>query len=138
MFDEYFENKNFPSSNPFHNNFAQMIEILHGFEEMIRLLNKVIKEGLGESKVNYKIKAGTGYGAVEAPRGTLYHSYEIDKNGIITKCDIITPTVQNLANLEEDAKKLMEITKSFSNKKRGELLLKLIRAYDPCITCSVH
>jgi len=138
MFDEYFENKNFPSSNPFHNNFAQMIEILHGFEEMIKLLNKVIKEGLGESKVKYKIKAGTGYGAVEAPRGALYHSYEIDKNGIITNCDIITPTVQNLANLEEDTKKLMETTKSFSNKKRGELLEKLIRAYDPCITCSVH
>lgn len=134
--DDFFPSDHFPSYNPYHNNFAQAIEIMHCFEEMIILLDKFI--GTNQSKIDYKIKAGTGVGAIEAPRGTLYHYYEIDKSGIITDCDIITPTVQNLTNLEEDAVWLLKSTNPLPNKKRGELLDKLIRAYDPCITCSVH
>jgi len=138
ILEQYFVKDNFPSYNPYHNNLAQMIEIIHAWEEMISLLNQVIKSGLGQSKVDFKVKAGKGVGAIEAPRGTLYHYYEIDKNGIVIDCDIITPTVQNLLNLEKDADKLMAQTKSLSNKKRAKLLEMLVRAYDPCITCSVH
>jgi len=138
--DTFFASDNFPSCNSFHNNFAQIIELLHSFEEMIALLNKVIKAGLGEAKINpiTRKKSGEGFGAIEAPRGTLYHYYKIDKKGLIIDCDIITPTVQNLFNLEGDANKLLEITGAQNNKKRGKLLEMLVRAYDPCITCSVH
>lgn len=136
--DSYFSNKNFPSYNSFHNNIAQTIEIIHAFEEMIELIDKVIKLGFGENITKFTTSAGEGVGAIEAPRGTLYHYYKIDKNGTITDCDIITPTVQNLANLEDDANALMENTKSLNNKKRAKLLEMLVRAYDPCITCSVH
>jgi coenzyme F420-reducing hydrogenase alpha subunit len=136
--DAYFLNENFPSYNPFHNNIAQTIEIIHAFEEMIELIDKVIKSGLNDSLTKFNPSEGSGVGAIEAPRGTLYHYYKIDKNGIITDCDIITPTVQNLANLEDDAQLLMEETKSFINKKRAKQIEMLVRAYDPCITCSVH
>lgn len=136
--DEYFPGEHFPSYNSFHNNFAQVIEILHCYEEMIKLLNQLIEEGIGQTMVKFAIKAGQGVGAVEAPRGTLYHYYKLDKNGLVTDCDIVTPTVQNLTNIEEDANQLLRTTKSLINKKRADLLERLVRAYDPCITCSVH
>lgn len=138
--NNFFDDKNFPSYNPYHNNFAQMVEILHSYEAMISLLDSVIKQGLDESKVNPPTggKAGEGVGTIEAPRGTLYHYYQVDKKGIVTDCDIVTPTVQNLANLEDDAKELMNSTKNLPQKKRERLLEMLVRAYDPCITCSVH
>lgn len=136
--DEYFPHDQFPSYNSYHNVFAQMIEIIHCFEEIILLSDKLISDRVGQSLAKFSLKAGKGVGAIEAPRGILYHYYEIDKNGIVIDCDIITPTVQNLTNLEEDANELLEITKTLSIEKREQLLEMLVRAYDPCITCSVH
>ena len=84
------------------------------------------------------MKAGAGIGAVEAPRGTLYHSVKIDKNGIIMNYDIVTPTVQSLVNLEEDADELMKKHSKLPEQELYREIQMLIRAYDPCITCSVH
>ncbi len=129
----------FPSNNPFHNNLAQAVEVLHFAESIIILLNKLLSADLEKAKVfDYEIRKGYGVGACEAPRGTLYHAYEIDKKGLINKCDIITPTSQNLTSIEEAANLLLENTKKLNQKKRQQLLEMLIRAYDPCITCSVH
>jgi coenzyme F420-reducing hydrogenase alpha subunit len=129
----------FPSYNPFHNNIAQAIEILHFMEIIILFLNQLLSLDLEKAKTfDYKVRKGYGVGACEAPRGTLYHAYGIDKNGLINKCDIITPTAQNLTNIEEDAAQLLRETENLSQKKRRELIEMLIRAYDPCITCSVH
>ena len=138
LLESFFAKYNFPSCNSYHNNFAQLVEIMHSFEEMSVLIHKVINSGLGNPKVKFELKAGIGYGAIEAPRGTLYHYYEIDRHGNIVDCDIITPTVQNLTNLEDDINKLLENTANLNSKKRENLVEMLIRAYDPCITCSVH
>ena len=147
MLNDYFPGHNFPSHNSFHNIFAQIIEILHCFEEMINILNRTIKYGLEESSIVSHTRCvkfdhigcvAEGIGAIEAPRGTLYHYYKIDKNGLIIDCDIVTPTVQNLSNLEKNTNKLMDNTKNLPQKKREQLIEMLIRAYDPCITCSVH
>lgn len=132
-------NIKFPSNNPFHNNLAQAIEILHFAEEIDILLNQLLSADLEKAKVfDYEVKKGYGVGACEAPRGTLYHAYQIDKNGLISKCNIITPTSQNLTGIEEMANLLLKNTKMYDQKKRQQLLEMLIRAYDPCITCSVH
>ena len=129
----------YPSSNPFHNNLSQAVEILHFLEEIIMLLNQLLAVDMNNARTfDYEIKAGYGVGACEAPRGTLYHAYEINKQGMITKCNIITPTAQNLTNIEEDAGKLLEETTDLDQEKRRHLLDMLVRAYDPCITCSVH
>jgi coenzyme F420-reducing hydrogenase alpha subunit len=88
--------------------------------------------------VNFKPVRGSGVGAVEAPRGILYHYVKTDSAGDIIDYDIIPPTAQNLANLEADAKELIKATKNLSSLKRKKLLEMLVRAYDPCITCSVH
>jgi coenzyme F420-reducing hydrogenase alpha subunit len=75
---------------------------------------------------------------VEAPRGGLYHEIHLNSEGIITYANIITPTVQNLTSIEKSANALLGQTKHLTNKEREKLLNMLIRAYDPCITCSVH
>jgi coenzyme F420-reducing hydrogenase alpha subunit len=129
----------FPSYNPFHNNLAQAIEILHFMEDIVIFLKQLLASDLEKTKVfDYKVRAGYSVGVCEAPRGTLYHAYEINNSGLITKCDIITPTAQNLTNIEEDAKRLLKETQGLNQKKRQQLLEMLVRAYDPCITCSVH
>ncbi len=136
----YFKNEKMLNSyNVFYNNLAQAIEVLNSYEEVSSLLEKVIKEYSPNRKAK-KItpRAGEGLGVVEAPRGTLYHYYKFNKLGKITKADIITPTVQNLANLERDCKRLVRATKKMNDVKRKKLIENLVRAYDPCITCSVH
>jgi len=124
-----------PCYNPFYNIFSQAIEIVHCVEESIRLVDKLLAKPLKDDKIDYKIKAGQGVGAVEAPRGTLYHYYEIDDKGLIKNCNLITPTVQNLANLEADLTKFLPKFKASHIKEQIKML---VRAYDPCITCATH
>jgi coenzyme F420-reducing hydrogenase alpha subunit len=84
------------------------------------------------------VRAGNGVGAVEVPRGILFHNYETDAKGIITQANCIIPTNQNINNIEYDFAKLLPeiITKS---KEEITLALEmLVRAYDPCISCSAH
>lgn len=83
-------------------------------------------------------KAGAGVGVIEAPRGTLYHYVETDDKGIIVKYDVIVPTAQNQINIENDIKKYFE-----ANLDKDEQVLKLeaekiIRAYDPCMSCATN
>lgn len=124
--------KNLPTYDSFDNNATQAIEIVHLMEETIIEIDKVLNDKNKIFKVPFKVKAGQGFGAVEAPRGTLYHGVKIDEQGFITLYDIVVPTVQNLVNLGEDATQML---KDGRTEKEIEML---IRAYDPCITCSVH
>lgn len=141
LYDKYKENLgNFPAFNSFHNNFAQAIEIHHFLLEAIDNIQDLIdsKNYIYKKPSQIKLKKCRGFATVEAPRGILYHYYEITENGTIKNCNIITPTAQSLTNLDVDAKKLLEQTKDLKKEKRIELIEMLIRAYDPCITCSVH
>jgi len=133
-----FKKIKFPSNNPFHINLTQAVEMVHFMEEAVQCLDSLINGHELILKVPYKVKASSDAGAIEAPRGTLYHYYEIDDKGIIVNCDIITPTVQNLENIEKDAEYILKNTKSLPENERYHLLEMLVRAYDPCITCSVH
>jgi coenzyme F420-reducing hydrogenase alpha subunit len=130
--------KKLPSYNSFHNNIAQAIEIVHLIEEAILEIDKVLASKNQIFKVPYEVRAGVGVGAVEAPRGTLYHGVKIDKKGKIELYDIVTPTVQNLVNLEEDTNELMKAHQKLPHDKLYREVEMLIRAYDPCITCAVH
>ncbi len=129
--------KHFPSNNPFDNNLAQAIEILFFLEKIIKLLKNLKIKKEKPVKLPSEIKS-FGMSSVEAPRGILFHQYSFDKNGICTKCDITTPTTQNLKQIEYDIKKLLP---GILNKPKEEIQLnieKLIRAYDPCISCATH
>lgn len=130
--------KQLPTYNSFHNNVAQAIEVVHLIEEAISQLESAISNSKELARVPFVVKASAGVAAIEAPRGTLYHSVKLDKNGIITYYDIVTPTVQSLVNLEEDADEMMKIYSKLPEKELYKQVEMLIRAYDPCITCSVH
>lgn len=127
-----------PFTNSYKNNLAQAIEVLNYLEEIEASLVNYLYGHKERIKIPYRIKAGTGIGALEAPRGTLYHTYEFNEKGIVTNCDIVTPTVQNLTNLEDDANEYLKQNKSVTIPRRERELEMLVRAYDPCITCSVH
>lgn len=129
----------FPCFNPFYNILAQAIELVHCFEESITLLELLT---IGEIKISEpKIlnRTGEGVGAIEAPRGTLFYDVKT-KDGIIQDLNIITPTAQNLANLEADLEdfEYIEGFKNLKKEERTDRIKMLIRAYDPCVTCSVH
>lgn len=130
----------FPAFNSFHNNFAQAIEISHFFEESKLIIKKLLDDKSYKFRKPpiIKPKRCHGYGTIEAPRGILYHYYEISSTGKIKNCNIITPTAQSLTNLEEDCKVLIKETENLPQKERTRFIEMLIRAYDPCITCSVH
>lgn len=126
-------------NNPFHNNLAQGIETLFYHKEAENLLEKLLKLNINTTVVKSKKKGPyKGVGSIEAPRGGLYHEYHFDKEGIITYANIITPTVQNLTSIENCANLLVEQHREKPQKEKERLLEMLVRAYDPCITCSVH
>lgn len=127
-----------PNYNPFYNNLAQAIELIHALQMIIEISQDLINEKWQPRMVDFKPRRGSGTGAVEAPRGILYHYVKTNSSGDIVDYDLIPPTAQNLANLEADAKELIKTTKNLSSLKRKKLLEMLVRAYDPCITCSVH
>ncbi len=125
--------------NPLYNNLAQAIEILHCLERIPALVDEISR--LKDPKIAKPERtSGKGTGAVEAPRGSLYHHYEI-KDGLIQKCDIITPTAQNLDDMELHVRVGTEVLLNKGHKKDDDLNLKLemiVRAYDPCISCATH
>jgi sulfhydrogenase subunit alpha len=127
-----------PFTNSFKNNLAQAIEVMHFMEEIELALTDYLHSRTARTKVPYQVKAGVGSAGIEAPRGTLYHSYKFDEKGMVVDCDIITPTVQNLTNLEDDANEYLRQNKNITIPRRERELEMLVRAYDPCITCSVH
>lgn len=129
----------FPNYNPFNNIFAQMTELIHAVEQSEKLLREFVL--LDMDKVltkEYKITAGAGAAAVEAPRGTLYYHVEVDGNGYIKNVNIITPTAQFLSNLEDDIMEYIPNIIKLSDTARQRKLRAFIRAYDPCISCAVH
>lgn len=126
----------FPNYNPFINNFAQAIELVHCIDEGIKLCKKLkIKK---EEIVKYNVKAGHGISAIEVPRGTLWHEYKLNSKGEITYANIVTPTAQNLRRMEDDIRNFLPSIMDSSKEKIVLEIEKLIRAYDPCFSCSTH
>ncbi len=123
--------------NPLYNNIAQAIELLYCLETIPKLVDELLTLENPEIVVPKK-KNGTGTGTVEAPRGTLYHHYEI-KDLRIASCDIVTPTAQNLDNMEYHIETATKKLLAENKRDRMPLFLEMIaRAYDPCISCATH
>lgn len=125
--------------NPFMNNVAQVVECVHVTLDSIRLID----EHLGAVKASSREKVspcqGSGVGAVEVPRGILYHSYTFEPDGRLQACDLVIPTGQNHANIQHDLEALAAQYAGQMDDSELELMASmLVRAYDPCISCSVH
>jgi coenzyme F420-reducing hydrogenase alpha subunit len=128
--------KLFPSKNIFHNNLAQAIETLHSIDAAIDILEKT--EFKAEPLQKVTPKDAEGIGVIEAPRGTLYYRLTISADGNITGGDIVVPTAQNQINIENDVKKLVEDNIDLNETALTFEIEKLIRAYDPCMSCAAH
>jgi len=124
--------------NSFMNSVAQIVECAHSVEDSIRLIDELLVNGLEEEKFKVKPKAGKGAAAVEAPRGILFHEYEYDREGRCAGANCVIPTNQNHGNVQRDLEVLLS-TLLGKNEKEIELGMEmLVRAYDPCISCSTH
>jgi coenzyme F420-reducing hydrogenase alpha subunit len=115
----------------------ESIEILQGFKDKGVDYSQEVVVGLNE-KGTIPVKAGNGVGAVEVPRGILFHEYEIDNQGKIINANCIIPTGQNLNNIEHDMAALVPQIIDKSQEEITLLMEMLVRAYDPCISCSAH
>ncbi|MFH1999484.1 MAG: Ni/Fe hydrogenase subunit alpha, partial [Planctomycetota bacterium] len=126
--------------NPFMNHIAQLVECFHIVYDALRLVEELLDAPCGEIMAEVVPREGEGVGAVEAPRGLLIHHYTFDASGMIRKADCVVPTTQNNANIHLDLKDLVKsFAKEGMNDTKLELLCSmLVRAYDPCVSCSVH
>jgi len=125
----------FPNYNPFVSHLARAIELVHDIDESIQIIDRL---ELKEEQRGISCKAGFGAAITEAPRGSLYHSFILDNNGIVKKADIVPPTAHNAYNIERD---MTEFVQNIIDLPLDEITLKcemLVRAYDPCISCSAH
>lgn len=129
-----------PCHNPFMNNVAQLVECVQVTHEALRLLDELITDPQGEIMAPVTPRAGVGVGAVEVPRGILYHCYEYDAQGYILRADCVIPTTQNNANIHLDLSPLARryAVEGMSDEHLELLCSMLVRAYDPCLSCSVH
>ena len=127
----------FPSQNMFHSIVARAVEIYTALLEAIRMLETY--ELPANSHVEVSPKAGEGFGCTEAPRGILWQRYQFDAKGNVLEAEIVPPTSQNQARMEEDLRTSLE---SFGLDKDDSALRlhgeTVIRNYDPCISCSTH
>ncbi len=127
-----------PCYNPYMNTVAQLVEVAHGFEDAVSIIDSILKKGIKDETPNVKPKAGKGSAAVEVPRGILIHDYTYDGNGVCTKANCIIPTNQNHSNIQLDMEALVPRIIAKPQKEVELALEMLVRAYDPCISCSTH
>ena len=127
-----------PCYNPFMNNVAQFIELVHLADDSIEAAEELLAMDVKLEDRSFDLIAGTGVGAVEVPRGILYHEYTYNEHGYIEKANCVIPTGQNLQNIENDMTALVPTILDKSQEDITLMLEMLVRAYDPCISCSAH
>jgi coenzyme F420-reducing hydrogenase alpha subunit len=129
-----------PCMNPFHNNTAQLVEIVHCTECAIEAIDALLRRGLHVESPIPPTTFGHGVGAAEVPRGVLFHEFGFDARGRVESANLIIPTGQNLANIEADLRAMvLDLIHTDLSKEEITLQLEmLVRAYDPCISCATH
>lgn len=127
-----------PVHNPYMINVAQMMETAHCYVDAIATIDRLLDMDLKLAPPQVTPRAGRGVGVAEVPRGILFHEYEFDDEGTCQSANLVIPTGQNLANIEADMRALVP---QVLDEPKDAVQLKLemlVRAYDPCISCSVH
>jgi sulfhydrogenase subunit alpha len=125
--------------NPVFNNLAQAIEIVWALEQIPKVVDGLLKIKKDPELVQPTRQDGEGVGAVEAPRGTLYHGYKI-KDGLVADANLIIPTGQSLEDIERFLKIAVEdmLKRGEDDETIRQTSEILVRSYDPCISCSTH
>ena len=122
--------------NPFRSIVVRAVEVVYAIDEALRIIDGY--ERPAQPFVEVPARPGTGHGVSEAPRGLLYHRYHIDDDGLIAAATMIPPTSQNQAAIEHDLAQVVSSNLTLADVDLTTLCEKVIRSYDPCISCSAH
>ncbi len=122
--------------NPFRSIVVRSVEMVYAADEALRLIAEY--EEPDAPAVEVEPRAGVGHGCTEAPRGILYHRYELDSDGTILDAKIVPPTSQNQRTIEEDLRGVVERSLDVPDEELSLLCEQTIRNYDPCISCATH
>jgi sulfhydrogenase subunit alpha len=122
--------------NPYQTIVVRAVEIVLAAEEALRIIDAY--EPPPRPYVEVPPRAGTGYGATEAPRGVLFHRYGLDADGLITSARIVPPTSQNQASIEDDLRRFVAARLEEDEHRLTHECEQMIRNYDPCISCATH
>ncbi|MCD6261245.1 MAG: Ni/Fe hydrogenase subunit alpha [Thaumarchaeota archaeon] len=125
-----------PLRNTYQSIIARAAETYHAILKIGRLIEEYREPSRAYEEA--EVRAGEAVAIVEAPRGMLYHRYRIDDGGRILYADIVPPTAQNYAAMEEDILKVGDLILKKPREEAQRLVETTIRNYDPCISCSVH
>jgi sulfhydrogenase subunit alpha len=128
-----------PFEDPLANNAAQVVELVADVERALELVDQLLRRPAEpEAAAPVLPRAGTGTAALEAPRGLLIHSYRYGDDGRLQQADIITPTAINAASIEHRLKAAVEQSPARDEATLTHTIEMVVRAYDPCLSCSVH
>jgi len=122
--------------NPFRSIVVRSVEMVYAVEEALRIIDDY--ERPDRPFVDVPARAAVGHGVSEAPRGLLYHRYRIGDDGLITSATIVPPTSQNQAAIEADLARVVSANLSLGDADLAALCERVIRSYDPCISCATH
>ena len=122
--------------NPFRSIIVRAVEVVCAIEEALRLIGEYRPPA--QPAVPVKARAAPGHGVSEAPRGVLYHRYELDADGSIRSARIVPPTSQNQRAIEDDLRRFVQDRLDVDDEELTRVCEQAIRNYDPCISCSTH
>jgi coenzyme F420-reducing hydrogenase alpha subunit len=122
--------------NPFRSIVVRAVELVYAIEEAIRLIERY--EPPPAPAVDVPPRAGVGYGATEAPRGVLFHRYQLAADGTVVSARIVPPTAQNQASVEDDLRRFVAGRLDYDDHRLTHECEQAIRNYDPCISCATH
>lgn len=125
-----------PCFNPYQSIVARGLEVVHAYEEALQIISDY--QPFSPARVDYEPHLGEGMAATEAPRGMLYNRYKIDDQGRVTFAKIVPPTSQNQGQIEADLRTILPGLLGDDDARTSLECEKLIRSYDPCISCSTH
>ena len=123
-------------SNPFQSVIVRAVELVQACDEALSIIDGY--EPPDRPAVEIEPRRAVGHGATEAPRGMLYHRYEIDDDGVILDARIVPPTSQNLRSIEEDLRAVVERNIALPDETLRQRCEQAIRNHDPCISCATH
>jgi coenzyme F420-reducing hydrogenase alpha subunit len=124
--------------NPYRSILVRAVETIEAVQEAIRIIDAYEPPARSYVDVMPPDHPVVGFGATEAPRGTLFHRYGIDPDGSVTSARIVPPTAQNQASIEDDLRRFVGGHLDTDDEELTRLAEQAIRNYDPCISCSTH
>jgi coenzyme F420-reducing hydrogenase alpha subunit len=122
--------------NPFQSIVVRAVELVHATDEALAIIDGW--QGAPAPFIDVPPRAGVGHGATEAPRGLIYHRYELAGDGTILDATIVPPTSQNQAGIEADLREFVQERLDLPSDELVRQCEQAIRNYDPCISCATH